>query len=222
MLLGLRASLTAGVRLTSGRPVNSGRWRLASLLWLAALACHKEAPPGAQPGSRIAVDSSLGVPASDSASRSAARFAQEFYDWYAHQGENAAAALRDRPALFAPVLLAALRGDVAASAKNPDEVVGLDWDPFLNTQDPCNPYRVGQVTRRGDTILVAVKGQCPDTAPHAGPDVIAELGQVSGGWAFLDFRHAADRGSLLQDLATLRQGRDSARSGRPGARTRPD
>ena len=186
------------------------RLSLRVVLFLTPLGCHREASPTTQRAATTeAADVSLGVPANDSIARTAGQFTQAFYDWYAGVGERSDVAVRARPSGFAPQLLEALRLDFAAQSKNPDEIVGLDWDPFLDTQDPCNPYRVGQITRRGDTILVAVKGLCTDAAPHAGPDVIAEVGQAKGRWVFLDFRHVGDRGSLLQDLAALRQGRDS-------------
>ncbi len=190
-------------------------WPLV-LVCLTALGCRTAAPGTRQsPPPTRAADSGLGVAASDSAAQSAARFAQDFYDWYARAGERPDVAVRERASAFGSRLLDALRQDFAAQSKNPDEVVGLDWDPFLNTQDPCNPYRVGQVTRLGDTVLVAVKGTCTGAAPQPGPDVIAEAVPVAGTWQFVDFRHAADRGSLLQDLAALRRSRDSVRAARP-------
>jgi len=190
----------------------SGSWWA---LVLAATACHRDARPAAdrRPAS-ASVDSTLGEPASDDEARSAARFTQAFYDWYARQGEKFEVALKASPAVFAPELLAAMRADVAAQARNRDDVVGLDWDPFLATQDPCDPYRVDRTTRRGDTILVAVTGTCADRQPRPGPDVIAEVGRFEAHWVFLDFRHAGDAGSLAQDLANLRRERaaDSARA----------
>ena len=147
--------------------------------------------------------------AADSAAQSAAQFTQAFYDWYRRHADRFETAIRDKPAVFAPELLTAMRADIQAQARSPDYIVGLDWDPFLATQDPCEPYRVGQVTRRGDTILVAVKGMCTDMEPREGPDVIAEVGGSAAHWVFLNFRHVRDRGSLLQDLSDLRQARES-------------
>ena len=188
-------------------------WQSASRL-LAALvvaACHKAPAPAAQAPGAIP-DSTFGAVATDSAAQSAGRFAQAFYDWYQSQGERFEVALKDSPAAFAPGLLAAMNADIAAQAATPDEVVGLDWDPFLATQDPCDPYRVGRTTRRADTILVTVRGMCADRQPGAGPDVVAELGRSNGRWVFLDFRHAGDAGSLLQDLAALRAERAGDKS----------
>jgi hypothetical protein len=45
---------------------------------------------------------------------------------------------------FESGLLAALKEDVAAQAAAKGEIVGLDFDPFLNTQDPAESYEVGQ------------------------------------------------------------------------------
>ncbi len=184
------------------------RYGLGTVLLAAVvpLACHKASPPNAESGAPPA-DATLGTPATDSAARSATQFAQAFYDWYRLRGDRYEAAVRDSPAAFEPGLLAAMRADLAAQSRSPDEVVGLDWDPFLGTQDPCDPYRVQGTTRRGDTILVAVKSACIDREPHAGSDVIAEIGRRGGRWVFLDFRHAGDPGSLRQDLARLREGR---------------
>jgi len=193
--------------------VRVGPRGLACVLWLSALGCRKEAAPGAQRPSQNRVDSSMGIPISDSTSRSAARFTQEFYDWYATINDRDDQAVRDQPSLFAPELLAAVHAQFASPAKSLDE--RYDGLMFLSgTQETCSPYRVQHVARRGDTVLVAVKGVCADTQDF---DVIAELGRLRGRWVFLDFRRSDDSTSLLQDLASLRQWRDSVRRGRPSA-----
>jgi len=192
--------------------------RLAASILVAALvaaACHKAPGPNARTAV-AAADSTLGTPATDSAARSAAQFTQGFYDWYRARGDVFEAAVHDSPAALEPGLLQAIREDLEAQSRSPDEVVGLDWDPFLNTQEPCDPYRVQGTTRRGDTVLVSVKGTCADREPQVSPDVVAELGRLGGRWVFLDFRHGADAGSLRQDLARLRAERagdaDSSRA----------
>ena len=210
---------------------------LVCAVWLTALSCRKEARPSAQRQSEPAVDSGMaiptsestplapdsgmGTPVSDSTFRSAAAFTQEFYDWYAKMGENDYEATRDRPLLFAPQLLAAVRAQRSAPASSLDEA--YDGNMFLGgAQELCNPYRVQRVTRRGDTILVLVKGLCaePNTPSNV---VIAELGQVRGGWVFLDFRDIRlGSTSLLQDLASLRQCRDSTRRTRLGDGKQPN
>jgi hypothetical protein len=183
--------------------------RCGLLLGSLAPACRRQQPSTSRQTAVVAADSTLGAPAADSTAHMAARFAQRFYDWYARQGERFDVAVRDSPAFFALQLLRDIRADVEASARSPGEIVGLDWDPFLGTQDPCNPYRVGETTRRGDTVLVPVKGMCTDRNPTPGPDVIAELRFENGRWTFVDFRHVGDAGSLVHDLAKLREARQS-------------
>ena len=183
--------------------------RLVLLLVLTSLSCRKPPAQPMQTGAR-GEDATLGTVANDSLARAAAQFTQAFYDWYHEHDDRFDRAIAERPSAFAPELLKALRDDLAASAKSPSEIVGLDWDPFTASQDPCDPYEVDRTTRRGDTVLVAVKRACAAAALHPGPDIIAKLTHAGPTWVFVDFRHAGDTGTLLRDLATLRAGRDSA------------
>src|SRR5262245_7851900 len=70
---------------------------------------------------------------------------QAFYDAYLPIFEHgqARAFLDDSTNLLAPALRRALIEDYQASAADSTQVVGLDFDPFLNSQDPCSQYRVG-------------------------------------------------------------------------------
>lgn len=137
------------------------------------------------------------------------KFAQDFYDWYPAASEKdkdmsgEELALKQRPAAFSPELLKALQEDLAASAKDPDEVVGLDFDPFLASQDPCKKYQVGKVTAVGDTYQVEVSGICPGYAPHKGPDLIAVLKADKGSWIFVNFIYPADGDTPQIDLLTM-------------------
>jgi hypothetical protein len=51
-----------------------------------------------------------------------------------------------------------LKEDLAASKKSPGEIVGLDFDPFLNAQDIAERYLVGKITPKGDHYWVEVFG----------------------------------------------------------------
>ena len=178
------------------------------LLFLVALsACRREQPSPAQTSQPDTTGATLAVSATGD---SAATFAWAFYDWYVRHGTRSDSAIVARAALFAPQLLAALKTDFDAQAKDSQEVVGLDWDPFLNTQDPCALYRVGSSTRRANRALVPVFGNCGDTAR---PHVVAELERNGPSWLFVDFRHTADSGSLLHDLVELSKGRNEGRTG---------
>src|SRR5207244_1798701 len=98
----------------------------------------------------------------------------------------------------------ALKQDLEESAKNPDEVVGLDFDPFLATQDPCERYEVGAATRKGKDFLVEIHGVCAGKK-HDKPDVIAELVPKGNSWVFANFRYPTERSDLLKVLKSLRE-----------------
>ena len=181
--------------------------RCIVLFLLAVAACRREQQPPAQTSQPDTVGAVL---AAASTGDSAATFAWAFYDWYVRHGTRSDSAIALRAALFDPKLLAALKADFEAQAKDSEEVVGLDWDPFLNTQDPCARYRVGSSARRGNRALVPVFGDCGDTVR---PAVVAELERTGPSWLFVNFRHTADSGSLLHDLAELSKGRSGGRSG---------
>lgn len=186
----------------------SPRARVVLLALLASAACRKAAREPVAAAAQLA-GGSADVLATDSVAQAGAAFTQGFYDWYAHHQDRLETAVADRPEVFEPALLAALRADLAASARSPGEVTGLDWDPFLGGQDRCDPYRVDIVTRRADTLFVAVRGWCSSAGSRSEPDAIPELLQRRGRWMFVDVRHGADEGTLRQDLARLAAARDS-------------
>jgi hypothetical protein len=156
------------------------------------LSCHSAAPP------------------SDPDLESATRFVNAFYAWYlpsAQKGSGMQVALHDSSALFSPTLAAALRADGEAQARSPGEIVGLDWDPFLDAQDFCESYEVGPARREGDQVLVEVHGKCSgrnDTLP----DVVADLRRDRSTWVFATFRYPRRSSDLLKDLAELRLARE--------------
>lgn len=136
---------------------------------------------------------------------------QEFYAWYvplALKDQKQPAfviALKKKGSLFSPELAQALEADAAAQAKVEGEIVGLDWDPFLNSQDPADRYVTGKVTTKGDRTLVEVHG-VPSGKKNATPDVIVELTLRDGRWLFTNFR-SADGNDLLSSLKALRDSR---------------
>ena len=154
------------------------------------------------------------APTSSTAADSATQFTRTFYEWYLPQGTRFDVAVRDSSRLFAPALLAALRADLDAQSRDSEEVVGLDWDPFLASQDPCESYRVGKATARETDYLVEVYPSCPSSdQPTDKPVVLAEVGHHNGAWVFANFRYPADSGDLLTDLARLQAARDSTARG---------
>ena len=139
-------------------------------------------------------------------------FVQRFYTWYRGAVERAGfeSAVRKKPHLFNSALLQALQDDLTAAKKSPGEIVGLDFDPFTNSQDLPESFVVGDVRRKGDIYLADVSGQWTKggaRAPH--PWLVAELKQRNGRWMFTNFRYPPDKhqqksDDLLSILARLK------------------
>ena len=142
---------------------------------------------------------------------SARHFVQSFYDWYAPVAvsENKEPAwkiaIAKRNSFFDPHLRQALELDLAAQAKSPGQIVGLDFDPFLNSQDPDKKYKAAKVSAHGGRVLVDVYAVQRNTADK--PAVIAEIEERSGSWVFVNFLYP-DNGDLLAVLSRLRKYRD--------------
>ncbi len=190
----------------------------AAALVLLSLSCRRAeqahtrsdaqlARPTADTSAAVPVDTALGPTATDSAALSAVNFVKAFYSWYATRDDNLETVVTERADVFGSELLAALRLDLEASRANPGEIVGLDWDPLTGGQDPCDPYQVVRTARRQDTVLVDVRSACPGYADRALPDAVLMLLRFDADWRIVDIRHGTDTGTLLGDLARLRDAR---------------
>ena len=123
---------------------------------------------------------------------SAREFVQQFYTWYVpvvlgqHKEPSSNIALRDKKAAFSSELYAALKADWDAQANVKDDIVGLDFDPFLNTQDPCKRYELGKITQAGNGYRVEVFGICSGKRSSE-PEVAPEVQWANGHWEFANF-----------------------------------
>ena len=146
---------------------------------------------------------------------SPATFVQGFYNWYLSlefkekKVSSCVLALREKGPFFSAQLKKALLEDDAAAAKNPDEIVGLDFDPFLNSQETEKSYKVGDIARKGKTFWVNVHAVHSGSAKKK-PEVIAEVAQVNGRWVFVNF-HSPTGPDLLQTLKQLAKERNTSR-----------
>ena len=132
---------------------------------------------------------------------SARGFVQAFSDWYVKAGTDSDSALKKKPAWFSAELTQALKADAAAAAKTPDEVVGLDFDPFLNAQEVCAPYKAGEVKQAGGAYEVAVLDSCPEKPGQ--PAVLARLVIQGVSWMFTDFIYPARDSQPQEDLLSV-------------------
>jgi len=148
--------------------------------------------------------------------QSCSRFVKSFYDWYlqiAKKQNNMAPVERaehDKASYFSADLLAQLKADSKASAQNPGEVVGLDFDPILNSQELAARYDIGKVTVKNERYKVEVYGTL-NGKKSTKPDVTPELAFSNGRWTFVNFLYEGNEPptDLLKVLKSLREERKS-------------
>lgn len=147
-------------------------------------------------------------------SEACGRFVQQFYDWYLAKGNELTkgqshesaleVTLREKQSSFNPGLVKALQEDLSASKKSPDEIVGLDFDPFLNAQDTPERYVVGEVQPKGDHFWVEVFGLW-EGKKNSKPDVVPELALENGKWIFTNFHYGKSDIPVNENLVTILQ-----------------
>lgn len=145
-------------------------------------------------------------------------FVQEFYNWYLARsaadqksrkaGPAGSAVLRSRPQVLGPDLAQLLRADNEAQAKA-HELVGLDFDPFFNSQDPSSKFVVESVHVNDGHCQAVVNGIEQGTKQER---VVPELMGAGQGWVFVNFHYGKSESSgesnligVLKDLAAERR-----------------
>jgi hypothetical protein len=145
--------------------------------------------------------------ADEAGQKRAVDFVQKFYTWYVPialkplREPSSNVAIAKRGSLFDPPLLKALKEDAEAARNSPGDIVGLDFDPFLNAQDPDHKYVVGGASEEGSLYLVEVYGVSKGKR-EAKPSVVAELKPAKDSFVFSNFRYGAD-GDLVAILKGL-------------------
>lgn len=145
------------------------------------------------------------------ASGSVRKFVQGFYNWYAPkavqigEGLPSDIALQQKASWFSLELSRKLRADWQAQSTAKQEVDALDFDPFLNSQDPDPYYRVGSVTSKGQGYLVAVH-RVVNGKVEKQRAVTAQVAGKEGHWYFVNFRYPGGY-NLLSVLAVLQKSR---------------
>ena len=97
----------------------------------------------------------------DPGNRSAREFVESFYQWYIRRINSDIpdrfwdSALKYKRSAFSPQLFELLKEDRNAQARCID-LVGLDFDPFLYTQEPAERYVVGRITQKGQSYMADV------------------------------------------------------------------
>ncbi len=119
-------------------------------------------------------------------------FVQKFYDWYVPQALDLKVtsatdvALKTYAYVFTPELLKLLQEDSEAQASHPGKIVGLDFDPFLSSQDPSDQFVARSIIRKGGSYLVEVNGISSNGRKEK---VIAEVVRKKDRWLFQNFHY---------------------------------
>jgi len=124
-----------------------------------------------------------------------------YREHFAHE-QNWAETYKRQRALFTPQLAALLDADDSAAAANPEEIVGLDFDPLTDAQDTMTGFEVGASTTDAKGTVVPVTMRM-DTARSV---VRVWLSRTGNDWrvANLEYPHG-DLASILHQLADERK-----------------
>lgn len=146
--------------------------------------------------------------------KSCRHFVQEFYNFYVpitgDKPPSAPDALEKRKSDFSEDLYKQLKADFDAQDKEPDEIVGLDFDPFLNGQDFAEKYIAGEVIERAGRFFVDVHSMSQGKKSEK-PQVVPELTRRNGKWVFLNFHYGKtsipENENLISILKALKNDR---------------
>ncbi len=149
-----------------------------------------------------------GAVAQESPQDSPTAFVQRFYNAYLKQTPRRwAQTVRVRPGLFEPSLTDALRQDAAAQARVSGDIVGLDFDPFLGSQDPGAKF----AARGAAPIEGGYRVEVFDLSAGAKPMVVVEVVPRGGSWVINNFRYPRLSSDLRAILQALKRERASQR-----------
>ncbi|MBD1385640.1 hypothetical protein IDJ75_10155 [Mucilaginibacter rigui] len=149
---------------------------------------------------------------------SAKAFVQKFYSWYValynkDTPKSDLIALKKYPAYFDKTLGEALVRDYTEQPQNAGEILGLDADPFLSSQDTGFDYLAGDVKQVGDKFLIDIHsgtaGEPKKEILKSETVLIAQVSNVNNQRRFINFLYPAKQGggNLLATLASLRKDR---------------
>jgi hypothetical protein len=114
---------------------------------------------------------------------------------------------RSHDSVLTSALALALSTDRQEAVAFPGVIAGLDFDPFLGAQDPCDNYSIGRIVAQQPGFRAEIHGDCGG-GQDAVPDVIAEIVPVNTAYRFTNFyypRSSTDLRSLLTRLRDARQ-----------------
>jgi len=143
------------------------------------------------------------------------RFVQRFYDLYTPMSASGwSRAIRSQALwdFLDPALARALKADADAQAGSPNDIVGLDFDPFLSAQDPWHRYEAGKASKVGAGYAVRVHGVVKGKRRTA-PSLVVDVTPRDGHWLIKDF-HYPEGDDLAGDLRQTAKDRAHAKPNR--------
>ena len=142
-------------------------------------------------------------------------FVQRFYDLYTPMSASGwARAIRSQALwdFLDPGLARALKADADAQAASPNDIVGLDFDPFLSAQDPWHRYEAGKASKMGAGYAVRVHGVVKGKR-RAAPSLVVDVTPRDGHWVIRDF-HYPEGDDLIAELRQTAKDRGHAKPSR--------
>lgn len=136
------------------------------------------------------------------------KFVQAFYDWYLSKDAASGklsipsmdAVLKRKADVLSPELHRRLKADSDATEKCQGEICGLDFDPFLSSQDSSPHFEAVRVTRKDSSYWVDVYGiESAKRREH----VVPELVQQNGKWIFVNFHYGKNKWTNDSNLLTI-------------------
>jgi hypothetical protein len=149
---------------------------------------------------------SAAPPAQGDAKSRAQAFARSFYDWYTEAGQdrNVEVVLLLKKDVFTPELYEALKADAEVTSKAEGELVGLDFDPFLNAQEAAYTYELGEAVEQAGDFRIPIYGHWGNQAqPQKHHDLTAQVRCAADGCRFVNFHYPKSKLLLDRDLASV-------------------
>ncbi len=189
-------------------------WRFGCLLLalLGVISCrnHSSIQPQPVKSSQAVVQQPEQTRLETGQEKSCSEFVQGFYDWYfgrlnrISSQTNAASTidgvLQRKPMILTEQLARLLKEDAEVTAKSPGEIVGLDFDPFINAQDWEGKYAVQSVISKGNNCRASVWG----TDAGAKREIVdPELSFINGQWVFVNFHYPGNSSPHDENLIDI-------------------
>ena len=168
--------------------------------------CKKTGSQNAQVASSATLKPSSSF-ASLSQEQSCSAFTQDFYNWYVsvgHQQHNDKAAaeilVEQKPDVLGGALLKALKEDFEVQRRSEGEIAGIDFDPFLNSQDPSSRFIVENVVVKNGDCLATVRGV---ESGQKYERVTPELMWVGALWKIENVHYEKSQSAVNENLLSL-------------------